>query len=221
MLRGIPYSEMSSESQQQFISQWIETQILSEAARKKDFHRDPYFQKALKQIENELLAKNFIEHSISNQLIVSDDEILSYYNLNRQDFQIEKEAASIIHFLFSTQEEAAAVRRTLLYGTPQSVNELMERYFPDEKYVRRGELITQLDNELFAAQKRKTIGPVHSEFGYHIISVKEYFKAGDYRPVSDVRDEIRNRIGLKKKIDARKKLIENLRKQYNVQIFEP
>jgi peptidyl-prolyl cis-trans isomerase C len=221
MISGIPYSEMSNENRQQFISQWIETQILADAARKNDFHRDPYFHKALHQIENELLARNFIEHKISEKLIVSDDEILDYYNQNRQDFRIEDEAASIIHFLFASSEDAAAVKRTLLYGSPQSVSELMEKYFPDEKFVRKGELMTALNLEIFSPQKRKTIGPVKTQFGYHVISVKEYFKAGDYRPIADVRDEIRNRIGLLKKKEARKELIENYRNRQNVQISQP
>ena len=59
----------------------------------------------------------------------------------------------------------------------------------DLGFFGRGMMVPQFEEAVFKAKKGDIVGPVKSEFGYHIIKVTDV-KAESVRPLSEVRDEI-------------------------------
>jgi peptidyl-prolyl cis-trans isomerase D len=57
----------------------------------------------------------------------------------------------------------------------------------------RGQMVSEFENAVFSAKPGEIIGPIRSQFGYHIIKV-EGFKPEHQRPFEEVQELIRSRV---------------------------
>ncbi|MCK5520727.1 MAG: peptidyl-prolyl cis-trans isomerase, partial [Candidatus Marinimicrobia bacterium] len=165
----------------------------------------------------ELLANKFLDYHLSEKISVSDQELVSFYNKNRTSFQLKKARARIVHYLFDNIDDANSSKRILLYGDISQKNELTERFFPEKKMVTEGKLISVLDKAIFKSRQQHSIlGPLRSEFGYHVVEISEYFPANSYLPVAEVKNIIRERIGNNKRNIEYKNLLKTLKDKYDI-----
>ncbi|MCK5682938.1 peptidyl-prolyl cis-trans isomerase, partial [bacterium] len=161
----------------------------------------------------------YLDFYLSEKISVSDEEIVKYYNENRSSYKLSHARARIVHYLFDNTDDANSSKRILLYGDLNQKNELTERFFPEKKLVSEGSLISLLDKEIFNSGKRnKIIGPLKSEFGYHVIDLLERFPKDSYMPIIELRHRIRERIGIKKKHTEYDNLIKELKEKYDIEI---
>lgn len=143
---------------------------------------------------------------------VSDEEINAYYETHKSEY-LEPETRSLEHFMVATEASATAITAELASGT--SFAELLKKYKPETKAdlghkhsdhdshdadeaelladVSRDELVDELAEPVFKAEKNTNIGPVKTELGYHFIRVVEITPAQTV-PLADVREAVRSTI---------------------------
>ena len=124
----------------------------------------------------------------------SDDMIQDWYDENIEQFAVTQ--ASAAHILIETEEEALAIQEQLLGGADFAVLARSESIDPSA-VMNGGELgwfsdvqmVPSFSEAVFSAEVGTTVGPIETQFGWHIIRVDDM---RDAIPLEDVEDEVRN-----------------------------
>lgn len=133
----------------------------------------------------------------------SEEDVRTFYEQNQNRFKHpEERRASHILIDFSKGKEAAKkLAEEVLAkakGDPKSFGKLAKEYSADPgsaqaggdlDYFGKGMMVAPFEQAVFAAKKGDIVGPVESDFGYHIIHVTD-IKPAAVRPLKEVRNEI-------------------------------
>lgn len=141
-----------------------------------------------------ILAQEAISIHFEEQADVSEEDVQALYE-QRLDAQYRQVAVS--HILVATEEEASAILELLEGGT--SFEELAEARSTDEFSAAqggslgtnpRGAFVPAFDDAVWNAEEGEVVGPIQTEFGFHIIRVDEFVTT----PLDDVADALRSEI---------------------------
>ena len=150
------------------------------------------------QIDNELrllAMQNGISAKVGEDAAVSDADIKAFYEQNREARYGEKATAR--HILVEDKAKAGQIMTQLRKGADFA--ELAKKESTDPGGAQggelpefgRGQMVPEFDAAVFAAKEGDLVGPVKTEFGYHIIEVLD-IKAG--QQLADVEEEIRTEL---------------------------
>ena len=137
--------------------------------------------------------------ALRQEVEVSDEAIQTYYQENQAQFEQPEEVCSS-HILVETEAEANDILQQLNNGGDFA--QLAEENSQDPGSaaqggdlgcVARGSFVPPFEEAAFGANVGDTVGPVQTQFGYHIIRVTGKNPAGEV-PLDEVREEIRTQL---------------------------
>lgn len=147
------------------------------------------------------------QNQLSTAAKVDDKALRDYYQQHQDEFT-QPEQVHARHILVDTkgrsdaeaQAKIAAAKARLAKGEAFAA---VAREVSDEPaaktsggdlgYFGRGQMVKEFDDAVFGAQTGALIGPVKTQFGYHLIEVLEKKPAGT-QPFEQVREMIRQRL---------------------------
>ena len=142
---------------------------------------------------------------------VSDSEIDFVFDERKSQFDTpEKRLVSQMYF--KDEESARAVLEKVSSENFEKIaeDELGQtKEDTDFGFVSQNELMEELSEPVFAAEKNQIIGPVESMTGWHILWVRDIQKAQEM-PVNKVRAEIKKQLIDSKIFDKREELVRRL-----------
>jgi len=185
----VPEAQLKS-----FLNDWIETELLSQQAKRHDLDNDPYLKNRLESYKKKLLADTYIRYNIYKSIHITDQQIRDYYEEHKQIFMWEHDAAEVIHYFADNPDTAQQVYTILRNGTIEEKTLLYQQNHPETKIVTSGDMVPALEEAVFGTRANGVLRPVESDFGYHVLVVNQRFKAGTYQSIEQVRDEIRERL---------------------------
>jgi peptidyl-prolyl cis-trans isomerase D len=148
---------------------------------------------------------------LRRQLPVEDEELRAYYDGNLDQF-IEGEQARAAHVLIRVPGNADAASQAEAELRAEGVAKiaraggdfavLAEKHSDDPGsqdkggdlgWFGRGRMVPEFDEAVFNAKPGDIVGPVKSQYGYHIIKVDE-FRPESQRPYEEVIEQVRFRV---------------------------
>jgi peptidyl-prolyl cis-trans isomerase D len=167
-----------------------------------EFHRDE--QRSIRYLVVET-AK------LRRLLPVDKEELIAYYDDHRDEF-LQSEQANARHILIrfapdaTGEDEAEAEARAngvaaiARQGADFSELAALHSEDPGSKenggdlgWFGRGRMVKEFEDAVFSAKPGEIIGPVKSQFGYHIIRV-EAFRPEHQQPFEEVEEQVRSRV---------------------------
>ena len=137
--------------------------------------------------------------ALREEVNVGDEAIQTFYNENQAQFESPAEVCSS-HILVETQEEADEVLQQLNNGGDFAQLAEARSQDPgsaarggDLGCVARGSFVPPFEEAAFGADVGETVGPVQTQFGFHIIRVTDKNEAGS-TPLEEVREQIRTQL---------------------------
>jgi len=198
------------------VNQEIETikDQISEQARAQgmDVGREEAFQQALQQAgltEEELrvqlrdqLPVQKVQERVAGDAEASQEEVERFYEENKAAQFTTPEQRCARHILFSKDQKAKAeeVKGQLQNGADFA--ELAKEYSQDPGSAEnggdigclgQGETVPNFEEALFNAKEGEIVGPVETEFGYHVIQVTD-IKQQSTQPLSEVEGQIKEQL---------------------------
>ena len=161
--------------------------------------------KELAMIRDQLTALHLINQQVRSSLLVSDVEILRFYQQHRDRFMLPPEVRiSQILIALDPGSELLAVREKAqevyaLVKKGERFEELAAKYSdgPEGRrggnlgYIRQGDMLPQIQKEIEQAPLGSVTEPIASPIGMHIIRVDDR-KPSDFRPFEEVKEDVRN-----------------------------
>ncbi len=170
-------------------------------------HRDEFTRPEQRVIRYLVVETN----TLRRLLPVNDAEIKSYYEDHIDEFK-ESEQAHARHILIrvvpgagpdaDAEAKVRAEQVAKLARSGVDFATLAEKHSEDPGsrsrggdlgWFGRGSMVKEFEDAVFGAKPGDIVGPVKSQFGYHIIRV-EGFRPARVKPLDEVKDEVRFRL---------------------------
>jgi len=165
---------MTLEDQQEAINNWVKTELFYQEGRRLGFGSGDDIERRVREIERELVAEACIRHRLDEIEPVTEEDAQAYFDDHRSEYGIQVRLA---HILVRNREEAERALAQLEAGSPfetvaQSFSiDQTASLGGDLGYVRRGEMIHELEETAFALKVGDVSSVIASGYGYHIVKV--------------------------------------------------
>ena len=167
-----------------------------------------------------LFGNTYMDNYLASTISIENSDIKNYYDNNRGSFMHNNDGAKIMHF-YTMYDSIAMYIAESLKKSNNSVDKksLLANFNVDVTIVEKGSLIEQLDTEIFSNSRTNiVIGPVKTDYGYHIIEVLSRFKKGTQIDIDEAYDEIYQRLFNQRKALKSINYLDSLRNHYSVKI---
>jgi parvulin-like peptidyl-prolyl isomerase len=213
----------------------IKDQIVQQAqAQGMNVGREEAFQQALEQAgitEEQLRAQireqlpvQKVQVRVASDVQASQGEVERFYEENKELQFTTPEQRCARHILFNKdqREKAEEVKGQLQNGADFA--ELAKEYSQDPGSaenggdlgcVGKGETVPSFEKAIFNANEGEIVGPVESEFGYHVIEVTE-IRAKSTQPLSEVESQIREQLSTDEQSEKFSTWVQEQREQRDV-----
>ena len=213
----------------------IKDQIVQQTqAQGMNVGREEAFQQALEQAgitEEQLRAQireqlpvQKVQARVASDVQASQGEVERFYEENKELQFTTPEQRCARHILFNKdqREKAEEVKGQLQNGADFA--ELAKEYSQDPGSaenggdlgcVGKGETVPSFEKAIFNANEGEIVGPVESEFGYHVIEVTE-IRAKSTQPLSEVESQIREQLSTDEQAEKFSTWIQEQREQRDV-----
>ena len=182
----------------------------------------------LREDIRENLPVQKVQERVTGDAAPSDKEIQNYYEKNKEAQFTTPEQRCVRHILFNKdqKEKAEDVKQKLENGGDFA--KLAKEYSQDpgsaEKggdlgCLGKGETVPEFEQAAFGAKQGEIVGPVKTEFGYHILKVTDV-KSEQARSLQEVESQIRSQLATEKQSEAFNKWIEEQKKERDVKYLK-
>lgn len=207
----------------ELLKKWIDTELVYQAGLKEGLHKERELQAKLRQIEQEVIANEFLTRYLAKIGSVAESDVRAYFDSHISEYTSERRAARI---LVLDREQANAVVSRLREGADFS--DVAREYSVDPSaqqdggvmgYIRRGDMpqLFEFEAALFSLNKVGDISePVQTNYGYYIIKLLDVRELTEEVQYEDVREKVRAFLDFSKRKQAFVSLLDNLRKGKNI-----
>ncbi len=213
---------VAQEKKSEFLDSFVTERLLLQEAESKGVQHLADVQDVLRQSRNRILVTKLIEQEVEKKLEVTDAEVKAYYEKHTAEFVVPYRLRAS-HILVRDRQEAEALLVRIKAG--ELFEELAKKYSMDPTaakggdlgYVRKGQLIPEVEEALFGLKAGDLSEVIQSKFGFHILKA-----TGEAKPQTKelhlVGKEIRYRLTLEKRSQAFNALLERLKKKSGVKL---
>lgn len=141
------------------------------------------------RIENSLIFSR-VKNAIVN---VTDSDMESYYEENRDTIKQEYEEAKVRHILVSDEATAQRLKDKILAGT-MTFEKAASEFSLDQQtafqggelgWIKHGQTVPEFENAVFSATLGELVGPVRTVYGYHLLEVEDRIKFDDFEDLEN------------------------------------
>jgi len=189
------------------------------------------------QVEKTLAVQKIIDTQFASKAVVTDKEIWSYYDRNRESFR-QPEQVKASHILIKVDPQADAAKKAearkkigevlTKVRQGQDFASLARTYSDDPSgakggdlgYIRQGQTVKPFEEALFSLKPGEVSDVVETNLGYHLIKAIER-KPETTIPFETVKDQLRALLKQEKGREEANASIGKEREKARVEIFPP
>src|SRR5215207_351404 len=182
----------------------------------------------LREDIRENLPVQEVQERVTGAAEPSDKEIQNYYEKIKEAQFTTPEQRCVRHILFNKdqKEKAEDIKQQLENGGDFAKLAKENSQDPgsaenggDLGCLGKGETVPEFEQAAFGAEQGEIVGPVKTEFGYHILQVTDV-KPEQTRSLQEVESRIRSQLATEKQSEAFNKWIEEQKKERDVKYLK-
>jgi parvulin-like peptidyl-prolyl isomerase len=221
--------KLSAEERQAVLKALINQRLLVAKAREEGFGKKEELKRSVEDYERQLLSNIIFEREVSSKASVSEAEVKAFYEGNQPLFELRQVSQILVQPLSADKASAAekeAVRlKAKVAASPKSFAEVAKSDSDDPAskerggdlgQLRRGMLLPELEKAVFDAKPGSIIGPLKTQFGWHIL----YVKSAKKQTYDEAKEVIAREIGRARTAELQQKLLDDLAKKYKVSVHD-
>lgn len=176
------------------------------------------FKKSLELAKAEILAQMAMQETVKDA-DVSDEEIENYYKENTDKF-LKSGTVHAKHILTETEEKCKEILEQI-EKNEKTFEEAAKEFSTcpsgakggDLGSFGKGQMVPEFEKAAFEAEIGKIVGPVKTQFGYHLIKVED--KTGDAAaPFDEAKNTIRQGLIMRKQSEMYEQKLSELKEKY-------
>ncbi len=216
-----------------------QVQVQSNITDPEKFHQWVYeqigisFEDWKQQMTDTELTRRVVGQEVGSHINVPKEEIQAYYDQHKADF-VRQEQVFLREILIATGDGSPAA----VAAAEKKAKDIVNRARKGEKFpdlartysdaetakndgelgaYKRGDLIKELEDVVFKANKGYVTDPIRTKVGFEILKVEEHYQAGQAN-LDDVKDEIMEKLYTPRMQPELRKYLTKLREDAFIQI---
>lgn len=210
----------SPQAKQQVLEQLIAFHLFHKMAVEEKITESEEYAKMVEKLKIEL-ASHMAATSVVEGIEVTKEAEKIFYEENPDLFET-KGQVNAKHILVDTEELANSVAEEIAGGL--AFEEAAKKYSTcpsnekggDLGYFSKGQMVPEFEKAAFEGEAGKVIGPVKTQFGYHLIRVEDK-KEGSVMPFEQVQEQIHQQLVQVKQQEAYSAKVKELEEKYGVE----
>ena len=195
---------------------WIDETVLFSEAVKNGFENDVVLQRKRDLYYRELIITSFVESVIASKVSVSNDDVRLYYKRNKGGFTRVLDEVRIEQYIVKSKK--VADRLVSSFNSKKNIDlSKFDIELVKTETVQRGTFAKNIDDMVFV-KRIDIVGPVIIGKDISVLKVLEINKQGSIKGLSDVYDEIYQRIFKIKSLQVQEFLLDSLKETMNISI---
>ncbi len=208
---------------EQCLQQLISLHLFAKLGEQQELNQTKEYEEILLNAKRDILAQMAMTQMMKD-VDVTDDEVEKFYNENQKNFE-QGASVNAKHILVDSEDKCKELLELLQAGEKEF--EVAAQEFstcPSGKNggqlgeFRRGQMVKEFEDAAFAAEIGTIVGPVKTQFGYHLIKV-ESKKEATTIPFADVKENIKKSLLQKAQNQAYNDKIKELKKVFKTEIM--
>ena len=202
---------------QQIIDQLVNARLFAKYAEELKMDETEEFQKILNNAKKEILASMAIGETVKNAE-VTEEELKGFYEANKQRFE-KGGTVRAKHILVKEEAKCQEILEEIIAG--KVFEEAAQQYSTcpsgqkggDLGEFGKGQMVKEFEEAAFNAEIGQVVGPVATQFGFHLIKVEEKNEA-TVAAFDEVKEQIRRNLVAQKQNQAYSDKVAELRAKY-------
>ena len=182
---------------QQIVDQLINYRLFSKYAEDMKMDETAEFEAALNNARKEILASMVISETVK-AVEVTEEDMKAFYEENSNYFE-KGATVSAKHILVKEEDKCQEILEEIIAG--KVFEEAAQQYSTcpsgqkggDLGEFGKGQMVKEFEEAAFAAEIGQVVGPVKTQFGYHLIKVEAKNEA-TVTPFEEVKEQIRRNL---------------------------
>ncbi|HEY9071082.1 MAG TPA: peptidyl-prolyl cis-trans isomerase [Candidatus Ozemobacteraceae bacterium] len=214
---------LEGEGLNDFVKQFCYRELVKRYVQKNRAELGKQYPEAEKNARRRVALDTLLKEQVTSKVTVSDEDIKSFYEKNLSQFSTPEQTRAH-HILVDAEEKAKAILGQIEKGAKFEDVAGTESKCPSGKeggdlgFFGKGQMVPEFDEAVNKAEIGKVVGPVKTQFGWHVIRVDERRAAGS-RPLAEVKDQIRDQLLPEKQKVALEQYVSDLKKAHPIQEF--
>ncbi len=209
----------TEEGRKKLLNDLIAQELIYLDAVKNELDKNEAFIREAQKMHDNFL-KQFAMHRLLKDIVATEDEILDFYNENKQIFT-EPETTKASHILVDDKEQADEIIKEINNGLP--FEEAAKKYSRcpsntvggDLGYFEKGKMVPEFEAAAFDMKIGEISAPVKTQFGYHIIKLVDK-KEESIKTFDEVKNQLIQQLTAVKHQKAYVDKTNELKKEYEV-----
>lgn len=221
-LQNAPREHQAYVSNPQFRAQYLEQLIalhmFAQLGEDEKLDETEEFQKILASAKRDILAQMAMGEALKG-IEVTEEEVKAYYDANAQQFT-KGATVNAKHILTDSEEKCAAILESIVKEEKTFEDAAKESSTcpsgakgGDLGEFGRGQMVKEFEDVAFDAEIGHVVGPVKTQFGYHLIKVEKKNEASAV-PFEEVKEQIRAQLLQQKQNEAYTAKVSELKARY-------
>ncbi len=221
-LQAVPREQQAYLSNPQFreqcLQQFIALRLFAKEGETLKLDESDEFKYMIANAKRDILAQ-LVMNEMMKQIVVTEEELKAYYEANKSQFQ-KGETVRAKHILVDEEEKCKEILSAIENGETAFETAAQEHSNcpsgskgGDLGAFGKGQMVKEFEDAAFTAEIGAIVGPVKTQFGYHLIKVEEK-KEAEETPFEEVKTTIQRTLLQKKQNEAYAAKVKELRKKY-------
>lgn len=208
------------QAKDELVEQLIGFHLFAAMAREEKIKESKEFKETLAKMENEL-ASHMAATSVIDKVTVDEKEVKAYYEGHKGQF-VSDAQVSAKHILVDDEEQAKKIAKEIEEG--KSFEDAAKEYSTcpskekggDLGFFGKGQMVPEFEKAAFEAEVNTVVGPVATQFGYHLIKVEKKQEA-ETLEFEDVKTGLESQLLQQKKQSVYVETVKKLEEKYGVE----
>lgn len=221
-LQSVPQDRQAYISNPQFrqqcLEQLIALRLFAQLGKEQELDQTERYKKIVENAKRDILAQMTMTE-ILEKVTVSDEEAKEYYEANKQQFS-RGETVNAKHILTDAEDKCTSILDSITSGE-KTFEEAAKEFSTCPSNERggdlgeftRGQMVKEFDEAAFEAEVGHVVGPVKTQFGYHLIKVEDKKPAAEMS-FDEVKENIKGNLTQQKQNQICSEKVEELKKKY-------
>ena len=203
---------------QQCLDQFIALRLYAKLGEELKLEETEEFQTMIANAKRDILAQIAMRETLK-AASVSEEEAAAYYEENKEQYK-KGETVRAKHILTETEEKCAEILAAI-EKNEKSFEDAAKEFSTcpsgakggDLGAFGRGQMVKEFEDAAFTAEIGAIVGPVQTQFGYHLIKVEEK-KDAAVADFEEVKNSIRNQLLQQRQNKVYSDKVKELREKY-------
>jgi len=220
-MQGLPSQQQAYASNPQFREQCLEQlvalHLFAKAGEAVGYEETEEYKKVIANARKDILAQ-FMMRDVLRTAEVSEEEMKAYYEANSAQFE-KGATVNAKHILVDSEERCKAVLEVIEGGVAFEEAAQANSTCPsgqkggDLGTFGKGQMVKEFEEAAFAAEIGQVVGPVKTQFGYHLIKVEAKNEA-TISAYEEVKDSIKKTLLQQKQNQVYAQKVAELKEKY-------